>query len=205
MGLAARMDVGSTLAPATRPVKSAGSCQTPGMTDQPLPMTDPSSRLAASRAAFAALHPRVAAGGPWPLAAQFGTEPEASWGPREVLAHTAEMLPYWLGEFERLVEAGHGPGDGVPFGRTADDPLRLGVLERDRTLPFRELFDRIDAGIGRWESRQPSLTAAEGSACGLHVRDGEVPATWIRDRFVIRHLEEHAVQLEEILAGPAGG
>ena len=80
------------------------------MTDQPLPMTDPSSRLAASRAAFAALHPRVAAGGPWPLAAHFGTEPEASWGPREVLAHTAEMLPYWLGEFERLVEAGTDPG-----------------------------------------------------------------------------------------------
>ncbi len=194
------MDVGSTLAPATRPVKRVGACQTPGMTDQPLPMTDPSSRLAASRAAFAALHPRVAAGGPWPLAAHFGTEPEASWGPREVLAHTAEMLPYWLGEFERLVEAGHGPGDGVPFGRTADDPLRLGVLERDRTLPFRELFDRIDAGIDRWTRRIAAAAPDDGRAVGLHGRLGEMTADQLRDRFVVTHLDEHTAQLEALLA-----
>jgi hypothetical protein len=171
------------------------------MTDQPLPMTDPSSRLVASRAAFAALRRRVEAGGPWPLAAHFGTEPEASWGPREVLAHTAEMLPYWLGEFERVVEAGKGPGDGVPFGRTADDPLRLGVLERDRTLPFRELFDRIDAGIDRWGRRIAESAATDGRAVGLHARLGEMTADQLRDRFVVTHLGDHVDQLEGLLAG----
>ena len=170
------------------------------MTDQPLPMTDPSSRLVASRAAFAALHPRVEAGGPWPLAEHFGTEPEASWGPREVLAHTAEMLPYWLGEFERLVEAGHGPGDGVPFGRTADDPLRLGVLQRDRTLPLRELFDRIEAGIDRWTRRITDAAPVDGRAVGLHARLGEMTADQLRDRFVVTHLDEHVAQLEALLA-----
>jgi hypothetical protein len=176
-----------------------------------VPMTDPTAvlpipdeealeRLARARAAFAGLRPRVVAGEPWPLAADFGAGPEASWGPREVLSHTAEMLPYWLGELERVVEAGRSSDDPLPFGRTAGDAMRLGILERDRVLPLRELFDRIDAGIGRWEARQPSLSAEEGSVRGLHVRDGDVPATWIRDRFVIRHLEEHAVQLEEILA-----
>jgi hypothetical protein len=164
-------------------------------------MTDPSSRLAASRAAFVALRPRVEAGGPWPLAEHFGTEPEASWGPREVLAHTAEMLPYWLGEFERLVEAGHGPGDGVPFGRTADDPLRLGVLKRDRTLPFRELFDRIDAGIERWARRIAESDGHDGRAVGLHARLGEMTADQLRDRFVVTHLDEHVDQLERLLAG----
>ena len=99
-----------------------------------------------------------------------------------------------------MVEAGRSGDDPLPFGRTAGDAMRLGILERDRVLPLRELFDRIDVGIDRWESRMPSLTAEEGSARGLHVRDGDVPATWIRDRFVIRHLEEHVVQLEEILA-----
>ena len=176
-----------------------------------VPMTDPRAipsipdhealeRLARARTAFADLRPRVIAGEPWPLAEDFGAGPEASWGPREVLSHTAEMLPYWLGEMERVVEAGRSSDDPQPFGRTAGDAVRLGILERDRVLPLRELFDRIDAGIGRWESRTPTLTADEGSARGLHVRDGDVPATWIRDRFVIRHLEEHAVQLEEILA-----
>src|SRR3990172_5079491 len=123
------------------------------MTDPSPPVADPSFRLAAARAAFAALPPRVTAGEPWALATAFGTEPEASWGPREVLAHTAEMLPFWLGEFERIVEAGRGAGDGLPFGRGAGDALRIGILARDRTLPPRELFHRIDAGIARWERR----------------------------------------------------
>jgi hypothetical protein len=169
------------------------------MSELSAPIADPSSRLAASRAAFAALRPRVAAGEPWPLASDFGTGPEASWGPREVLAHTAEMLPFWLGELERIVEAGQGAGDGLPFGRVAADPLRLGILERDRTLPLRELFDRIDAGIARWERRLARGVAGEGCAVGLHSRLGEMTADAVRDRFVIVHLEEHAAQLEEIL------
>ena len=63
-----------------------------------------------------------------------GTGPEASWGPREVLAHVEEMLPFWLGEMERVID-----GDGsaaVPFGRTADDAIRLGIIDRDRSLPL---------------------------------------------------------------------
>ena len=160
---------------------------------------DPAARLATSRARFAALAPRVAAGEPWPLAEAFGTEPEASWGPREVLAHAAEMLPYWLGEYERVVDAARGTGDGAPFGRVAADALRIGVLERDRTLPLRELFERIDAGIVRWERRLASVTPADDARAGVHSRLGEMTAADLRDRFVTGHLEEHLGQLEAIL------
>ena len=173
------------------------------MNDLPRSTADPSSRLAASRAAFAALHPRVAAGEPWPLAEDFGAGPEASWGPREALSHVAEMLTYWLGEFERLVDAGRGPGDGQPFGRLATDQLRAGVLERDRTLPLRELFDRIDSSIARWERRTSAGTEAEGAAVGLHPLLGEMTANQVRGRFVITHLEEHVAQLEALLGNPA--
>ena len=169
------------------------------MTDLPPPIVDPASRLAAARAAYDALRGVVAAGEPWALAEQFGTEPEASWGPREVLAHTAEMLPFWLGEYERIVEAGRGPGDGLPFGRLSDDRLRIGILERDRTLPLRELFDRIDAGIARWERRAEDTTRGAGTAVGLHPRLGEMTADQARDRFVITHLDEHLEQLRLIL------
>jgi hypothetical protein len=171
------------------------------MTELPPPVADPSERLHAARAAFSTLRPRVAAGEPWPLAAAIGTEPEASWGPREVLAHTAEMLPFWLGEFERVVEAGAAGSGATPFGRIADDPLRIGVLERDRTLPLRELFDRIDAGIGRWERRMATLAPGEGAAIGRHSRLGDMTADALRDRFVVTHLEEHLEQLEALLAG----
>ena len=153
---------------------------------------DPASRLSASRTGFAALAPRVAAGEPWALAGAFGTEPEASWGPREVLAHAAEMLPYWLGEYERVVDAARRAGAGAPFGRVAADALRIGVLERDRgPLPLRELLDRIDAGIARWERRLVSVTPADDARAGVHSRLGEMTAADLRDRFVIGHLEEH--------------
>jgi hypothetical protein len=144
----------------------------------------------------------VTAGEPWPLAEHFGSEPEASWGPREVLAHTAEMLPYWLGEYERLVEGGRRPGDAVPFGRVSTDLLRVGILERDRSLPLRALFDRIDDGISRWEQRLEAGSAGEGDAVGLHPRLGEMTADALRDRFVLDHLEEHVAQLEDLVAAP---
>ena len=170
------------------------------MTDLPASTAAPSSRLTALREAFVALRPRIEAREPWPLAEDFGTGPEASWGPREVLAHSAEALPFWLGEFERVVEAGRSAGDAVPFGRVASDAMRIGILERDRTLPLRELFDRIDDGLARWERRLADVTAGEGSAVGLHSRLGEMTADQACDRFVITHLEEHVAQLEEILA-----
>jgi hypothetical protein len=156
-------------------------------------------RVAAVRAAYAGLQPRVTAGDPWPLASAFGTEPEASWGPREVLAHLAEMLPYWLGELERVVDGIPG-GGAKPFGRVADEPHRLGSLERDRTFPLRVLFGRIDASLRAWEDRLGSLTDDDRARVGVHPRLGEMPATDILERFVVGHAEDHVAQLEGILA-----
>jgi len=171
------------------------------MTELPPPIADPSPRLRRARADFAGLQASIASGDPWALAESFGAEPEASWGPREVLAHTAEMLPFWLGEYERVVEAGRTTGDGAPFGRVAADALRIGILERDRTLPLRELFDRIETGIERWERRVADAAPGEGDAVGRHSTLGEMTADQLRDRFVVTHLEEHARQLREILGG----
>lgn len=155
-------------------------------------------RLADARAGLAALRSRIAGGEPWPLAEAFGTEPEASWGPREVLAHLVEMLPFWLGELERVVDGdGSGP---VPFGRIADDPSRIGLIERDRSLPLRVLFDRADAGLAAWIARLPTLTGAERERVGLHPRLGEMAVDRMAGRFIVGHTEEHIAQLESILA-----
>jgi DinB family protein len=160
-------------------------------------MTNELDRLAAARRAFADLAPTVLAGEPWPLATAFGTEPEASWGPREVLAHVAEMLPYWRGELERVVE---GSPEPVPFGRLQDDTFRIGLIERDRNLPIALLFARIDAGLRDWADRVPILTPAERERRGLHPRLGDVPADRILQRHVLEHTEEHIGQLESTLA-----
>jgi hypothetical protein len=165
-------------------------------------MTTDIERIATARRAYAELAPRVMAGEPWALADDYGTGPEASWGPREVLAHVEEMLPFWLGEMERIVDA---PGsEPAPFGRTADDPVRIGILVRDRTLPLRVLFGRIDAGLGAWADRLPGLSGADVARVGLHPRLGEMPAGDILERFVIGHAEDHVAQLNEILAARSG-
>jgi hypothetical protein len=156
-------------------------------------------RLTASRAGYVELRPRVVAGEPWPLATAFGTEPEADWGPREILSHVAEMLPYWLGEWER-VQAGADREGPVTFGRQASDPLRIGVIGRDRTLPVRELFGRIDGAIGRWLDRLGE--GFDGTARGTHVTLGELSADDIAERFVIGHLEDHIRQLGDAVARP---
>lgn len=162
-------------------------------------MTGELDRLRTARAAYAGMQARVVAGEPWPLAAAFGTEPEAAWSPRELLAHVAEMLPYWLGELERVVDGEPG-GAAVPFGRVSDDPVRIGFIGRDRTLPLRVLFGRVDAGLCAWEDRLATLTEAEGARAGVHPRLGEMPASHILERFVIGHAEDHIAQLEAILA-----
>ena len=134
----------------------------------------------------------MTAGAPWPLSDHFGVEPEAHWGPPETLAHLAEMIPYWTGEMARVLDASEDP---VPFGRVASDRLRIGVLERDRSLPPGELFDRIDAAVARLLRRIATLGPDEISRQGIHSTLGAFPLVGILESFVVRHLEEHVGQL----------
>jgi hypothetical protein len=153
---------------------------------------------------LAATRPAIVERAPWPLAERYDESPEAAWGPPEVLAHVAEMIQFWQGEMERIVAgAAAGAVEPVPFGRVATDTLRLGVLERDRSLPPVELFDRIATSLERFERRWPAFTAVDRGRRGLHPRLGEMTVEAIADRFVVGHLADHAVQLEGILGlGP---
>jgi hypothetical protein len=154
------------------------------------------ARLDAASAAMVALQPAIEAGEPWPLAERFGAEPEAHWGPREVLAHCEEMLPYWMGEIERIL-AGPEP---APYGRTHEDGLRVGIIERDRSLPIRELVARIAAGTARYDRRLPELSTADVSRRGLHPTRGEQTIEQLLEQTVVGHLEGHVDQLREALA-----
>ena len=100
--------------------------------DLPLLLHAAGERLAATR-------PGVVARAPWPLAERFDDAPEAEWGPNEVLAHVAEMIPFWQGEIERIIAgaaaqnvaaaaAGDAMPEPVPFGRVATDGVRLAIL-----------------------------------------------------------------------------
>ncbi len=155
-------------------------------------------RLAAAGGRLADLGIALQQRGPWALAERFDHSPEASWGPRETLAHLEEMLPFWLGEAERLLEA---EGEPVTFGRVARDEVRLAVIARDRTLPLRELLARVQAGIEHWRRRWAGLDGASRARRGIHQTLGEMTVADIATRFAAGHLEDHLDQLAETLDG----
>ena len=171
-------------------------------TNGPTDLTALSDRLARASAAFLAFRPAVEAGDPWPLSPAYGTEPESDWGPKELLAHTAEMLGYWPAEIDRILGGGTEP---VPFGRVSTDPGRIWRIGRDRELPTAELFERIAAGANKVGTMIRSLSAADAARIGLHPRLGDMTVGRIVERFLVGHLEEHVEQLRSILAtSPTG-
>ena len=140
------------------------------------------------------------AGEPWPLAERLRDGAGGAWGPREVLAHVQEMLPFWLGEMERVLD-----GDGstpVPFGRIADDD-RCASASSSVTgrLPLRVLFgrDRCGAGAHGPAGSRPS-SEVEQARVGAHPearRDaGRVDARTV----LIGHAEDHIAQLTDTIA-----
>src|SRR4029077_19412758 len=129
--------------PGTRPGWSghpcyAAACQTGRVTDL-------ATRLRDAGADLLDLRGPLARGEPWPLSAAYGTEPEADWGPREVLAHVNEMLGYWPRELEGVLDG--DPATAVPFGRIASDATRIGRIGHDRERPAGTLLDEIDASL----------------------------------------------------------
>lgn len=161
-------------------------------------MTDLADRLERATEAMVELGPQLAAGEPWPMAGQVGPGPESSWGPREVLAHVAEMLPFWLGEIELILDgAGAEP---VAFGRLEDDEARVAIISRDRKFPARELLGRIEVEARRVARRYRALSDEDAQAIGRHVTRGDLPVRDIAERLMVGHLEGHVTQLRESLA-----
>lgn len=180
--------------------RDRGLCHTPPMA----PLSEPARRLRAAAGEIRGLQPELEARAPWPLSDVYGPGPESSWGPPEVLAHVAEMLPYWLGEIERILdphEQSAAGGEPVQFGRVEGDTLRVGLIGRDRTFPMRELVDRIEASSERVARRLEALTDPEVARRGQHPTRGPMVVSDMLEPFLIGHIEGHVRQLREILAG----
>jgi hypothetical protein len=160
-------------------------------------MNDLAGRLRESGSQLLALRDPLVAGEPWPLSDAYGNEPEADWGPREVLAHVNEMLPYWATQL-RLIVAGD-PAEATPFGRVSTDPARIGRIASDRRLACGDLLDRIAADLPRVEDVLAALTPADLERRGLHSTRGELTVGASADRFLVTHVAEHVEQLQAIL------
>jgi len=116
------------------------------------------------------------------------------WDTGQLLAHIAEMLPYWLGRIRSLIVA----GGGQPFGRTTADPDRIGAIERDRGERVPVLLDRIEVGVSDMRDFLTSLNDEVLDIRGVHPTLGEMDMKKIIEHFVVSHLEDHAEQLRSM-------
>ncbi|MEA2549572.1 MAG: hypothetical protein QOE42_2170 [Chloroflexota bacterium] len=161
-------------------------------------MDDPAARLRDAGSALLGLRGALIAGEPWPLSAAYGTEPEADWGPRELLAHVNEMLGYWPEQL-RGVLAGD-PATAAPFGRLMTDAERIGRIEIDRQRPVGELLDAIGVSLPKAVAFLDGLTPEDLERRGAHPTRGEITVAQGIEPFLAGHLEGHVVQLRDILA-----
>ena len=161
-------------------------------------MTDDiADRLLEVHGRFDALRTGVEAGAPWPASDNFGHEPESTWNPPELLAHVAEMLPYWMGQIERILD---GYPEPVPFGRVATDDERIAAIGRERARPVGELFDQVARGAEAAAVRLRELPQDQLERRGTHPTLGEMTVSAVAERMFIRHLGDHEEQLRRILA-----
>ena len=98
------------------------------------------------------------------------TDPDPDSGERwdrgQVLAHVAEMLPYWARQAELIAAGGQ------------------------------DEFGRVDEGVAAVLALLDRLDAQALARTGHHQTLGDMTVAEIVDRFAVAHLEEHADQLD---------
>jgi hypothetical protein len=106
----------------------------------------------------------------------------------------AEFVAFWQAELEKVVDT--YAGTPVPFGRTKDDPERIGAIEEGRHIPIAQLMQQVHDAIAVTRGYLPTLSAEQWAAVGVHSRRGEMTVPEMVERFTVAHLEEHADQLD---------
>jgi hypothetical protein len=125
------------------------------------------------------------------------------WDGGQVWAHVADILPYWLTQAQRLIDS--YAGEPVPFGRTRTDPGRIDVIERNRHQTVELHWGRLHEAAG--QVRELIANADERAwteVKGLHRLRGAMGLSAILTDFMIAHLEEHADQLDSLVAATPG-
>lgn len=130
------------------------------------------------------------------------TEPDPDtgepWEPAQIWSHMVEFIPYWRGEIDHILEA--DTDEPVPFGRVKTDPERIARIEEGRTVPLPDLWEALQEELGHLKAFVADLSEDQWRREGVHQTRGVMAMPGIVDRFLVDHLEEHADQLEGLVA-----
>lgn len=117
------------------------------------------------------------------------------WSVMKILAHVAELLPYWARQARDVATRG---GDGQPFGRTHDDAERIAAVEEHAAATLEQATLMIRSALAEATAMLRAIPAG-WTRTALHARRGEMTVAQIVDQFLVQHLEEHEQQLEGVL------
>jgi hypothetical protein len=123
------------------------------------------------------------------------TDPDAEsgerWTGRQVVAHMAELLGYWMAEAAR-VAASEVP---VPFGRPKSDLGRVAAVAEGQDQPVDVLVAVLGDRAAEVLSWLEGLEDEDLHRSGEHFKRGPMTVGRVVEHFVVEHLEEHAAQL----------
>jgi uncharacterized damage-inducible protein DinB len=124
---------------------------------------------------------------------------EGEWPVMSTLAHLAELLPYWAHQAEGIARR-----PGKPFGRTHDDPDRVGAVKEHGHDSLDMAVNRIRASLEECVGVLRALPAAAWADSGQHPIRGPMTIEQLVDAFLVSHAEEHAEQIQASVKSLAG-
>ena len=122
---------------------------------------------------------------------------DGEWSVMQVLAHVAEMLPYWSRQAREIVARER---DNEPFGRTQDDPGRIAAVEQHASDGLDIMLARLRSGLAEAVGTIRGLPPNAWARTGQHARRGEMTVDQIVQEFLVSHLDEHSQQIEATLS-----
>ncbi len=111
------------------------------------------------------------------------------WTVMENLVHIVEMQPYWAGEVLSVLNQ-----PGSPFGRTIEDPDRIGYVAAHAGDNVGDVAARLKSSAGGTGRGVRSIPHAAWETIGVHSRRGPMTLRQIVEFFLTNHLSEHIDQ-----------
>jgi uncharacterized damage-inducible protein DinB len=122
-------------------------------------------------------------------------EPSAGeWPVMSTLAHVAELLPYWAHQAERIASS-----PGTTFGRSHDDPDRVGAVEQHGHDSLDSAVQRLRASLDECLRTLRALPAEAWSKTGEHPRRGSMTVADVVEALLVEHTDEHVAQVSATL------
>ncbi|MBI5878189.1 MAG: DinB family protein [Chloroflexi bacterium] len=131
------------------------------------------------------------------VAQRLRTAPSAAdWSAMQVLGHMVEMIPFWLAECRKLIDAAEPPA----FGRELNQPERLAGVKHGASGDVDELLRQWQANVALAAVALRGYSPAERAKAGRHLRRGVMSVADAVGTLIVAHAEDHLRQIQMALS-----